>query len=79
TVNIPSYRLQIGDVVEVREKSRKMNMVIESLDKMERDIPTYAQLDKAACLTKLTDKPTFSEVPYAAEMEPHLIVEFYSR
>lgn len=79
SVNIPSYRLKIGDTVEVREKSRTMNMVIESLDKMERDTPTYAQLDKEAFLAKLTDKPTFAEVPYAAEMEPNLIVEYYSR
>ena len=57
SVNIPSYRLKIGDTVEVREKSRTMNMVIESLDKMERDTPTYAQLDKEAFLAKLTEFP----------------------
>jgi small subunit ribosomal protein S4 len=78
-VNIPSYRLKIGDVVQVREKSRKLAIVIDSLQKMERDIPSYATLDKDNFSVKLTEKPSFSEVPYAIEMEPHLITEFYSR
>lgn len=78
-VNIPSYRLKVGDVVQVREKSRKLNIVIESLQKMERDAPSYLQLDKDNFSIKLTTKPTFGEVPYASEMEPHLVTEFYSR
>ena len=79
SVNIPSYRLKIGDVVQIREKSRKLNIVIDSLQKMERDVPTYLQLDKDNFSIKLSEKPTFAEVPYAIEMEPHLITEFYSR
>lgn len=79
SVNIPSYRLKVGDVVQVREKSRKLNIVMESLQKMERDAPSYLQLDKDNYSIKLTTKPTFAEVPYAAQMEPHLVTEFYSR
>lgn len=79
TVNIASYRLKIGDVVEVREKSRKLAIVLDSLQKMDRDIPSYLQHDKDAFLIKLINKPSFAEVPYAVEMEPSLITEFYSR
>lgn len=79
TVNIPSYRLKIGDVVQVREKSRNLTIVMESLQKMERDVPTYLQLDKDAFSIKLTVRPAFAEVPYAVEMQPHFITEFYSR
>jgi len=78
-VNIPSYRLKIGDVVQIREKSRKINLVIESIQANERDIPSYLQLDKDNFSIKLTEKPTFAEVPYAIEMEPHLVTELYSR
>ncbi len=78
-VNIASYRVKIGDVVQVREKSRKLAIVIDSLDKMERDIPSYMSLDKANFSVKVTEKASFAEVPYAVEMEPHLITEFYSR
>jgi small subunit ribosomal protein S4 len=78
-VNIPSYRVKVGDVIQVREKSRQLAIVIDSLQKMERDIPSYAQLDKDNFSIKLSAQPTFVEVPYAVEMEPHLITEFYSR
>lgn len=78
-VNISSYKLKVGDVVQIREKSRKLNIVIESLQKLERDVPTYLSLDKENHSVKLTEKPSFAEVPYAVEMEPHLITEFYSR
>lgn len=79
TVNIPSYRVKIGDIIQVREKSRKLVVVIEALEAMERDVPTYMQLDKDTFSAKLTVKPTFAEVPYAIEMQPSLITEFYSR
>ena len=78
-VNIPSYRLKIGDVVQVREKSRSLAMVIDSLQKMERDVPSYLKLDKDTYSIKLIEKPSVAEVPYSIEMEPHLITEFYSR
>lgn len=78
-VNIPSYRVKVGDVVQVREKSRTLAIVIESLDKMERDVPSYLQLDKGNFSIKVLAKATFAEVPYAVEMQPHLITEFYSR
>ncbi|MBM3580320.1 MAG: 30S ribosomal protein S4 [Alphaproteobacteria bacterium] len=79
SVNIASYRLKIGDVVQVREKSRKLNIALESLQKMDRDLPTYLTLDKDTYSVKLTEKPVFAEVPYPVEMQPHFITEFYSR
>ncbi len=78
-VNIPSYRLKVGDIVQVREKSRKLTIVLDSLQNMERDVPSYLSLDKDNFSVKVTEKATFAEVPYAIEMEPHLITEFYSR
>lgn len=78
-VNIPSYRLKIGDVVQVRERSRKLTIVIEALQKMERDVPSYLQLDKENFAIKTISKAEFSQVPYAVEMQPSLITEFYSR
>lgn len=79
SVNIASFKVKIGDVVQVREKSRKLTIVMEALQKMERDVPSYMSLDKDNFSAKLTAKPTFAEVPYAVEMQPHLITEFYSR
>ena len=79
TVNISSYRLKVGDVVQIREKSRDLNIVLESLQKKERDIPVYLDLNADERTIKLTSKPAFADVPYPAEMQPHLITEFYSR
>lgn len=79
TVNIASYRLKIGDVVQIKEKSRKLAIVVDALQKMERDVPSYLLLDKDAFSIKLNMQPSFAEVPYASEMQPHLITEFYSR
>ncbi|MBU6339609.1 MAG: 30S ribosomal protein S4 [Rickettsiales bacterium] len=78
-VNIPSYRVQIGDVIQVREKSRKLAIVMDSVQKMERDVPSYLQLNKDTFSIQMTVKPAFAEVPYPVEMQPHFITEFYSR
>lgn len=78
-INIPSYKLKVGDVVQVREKSRKLTLVLEALQKSERDIPVYLDLNKDEFTIKVIAKAKFAEIPYAAEMEPHLITEFYSR
>ncbi len=79
TVNIPSYRVKVGDVVQVRDKSRSLAIVIESLDKMDRDVPSYLHLDKPNFAVKILAKAAFAEVPYAIEMQPQLVTEFYSR
>lgn len=78
-VNIPSYRVKIGDLVQVRDRSRKLAIVIETIQNAERDIPSYMQCDADNFAAKLITKPTFAEVPYACEMQPNLVTEFYSR
>jgi len=78
-VNIPSYRCKEGDVVEVREKSRTMALVLEALESPERELPDYISVDPKAMKATLTRIPSFDEVPYPVVMEPNLVVEFYSR
>jgi small subunit ribosomal protein S4 len=78
-VTVPSYRVRINDVVEVREKSRQMPMVLEALKSAERDIPDYIEADHAKMTAKINRIPALSDVPYPVTMEPNLVVEFYSR
>jgi small subunit ribosomal protein S4 len=78
-VNIPSYRLKVGDVVEVKEKSREMALVIEAMGLSERDVPDYIEVDAAKFSAKLTRVPVLADVPFAVQMEPQLVIEFYSR
>ena len=77
-VNIPSYRVKPGDVIEVRERSRSMALVLEALESPERDIPDYIDLDPKAMKATFVRIPEFAEVPYPVRMEPNLVVEFYS-
>ncbi len=78
-VNIPSYRCKVGDVIEVREKSRDMGLVLEAIQSPERDVPDYIEVDHAQLKAKLTRIPALADVPYAVMMEPHLVIEYYSR
>ena len=76
--NIPSYRCKPGDVIEVRDRSRSMALVLEALESAERDIPDYIDLDPKAMKATFVRMPEFSEVPYPVQMEPNLVIEFYS-
>ncbi|MEM9026744.1 MAG: 30S ribosomal protein S4 [Pseudomonadota bacterium] len=78
-VNIPSYRCKIGDVVEVRQKSREIPMVMEAVKSGERDIPEYIDVDAAKFTARYVRIPALADVPYPVMMEPNLVVEFYSR
>jgi small subunit ribosomal protein S4 len=78
-VNIGSYQLKEGDTVEVRDKSKKLALVLEAVQSPERDVPDYIEVDHNKMTAKLTRIPTLSDVPYPVQMEPHLAIEFYSR
>lgn len=77
-VNIASYRVKVGDVVTVRERSRNMALVLEALQSGERDTPDYIEVDPKAMTAKFVRVPEFSEVPYPVKMEPNLVIEFYA-
>lgn len=78
-VNIPSYRCRVGDLIEVRETSREMNMVLETSQSPERDVPDYVDVDHNKMQASLNRVPVLSDVPYAVKMEPNLVIEYYSR
>ncbi len=78
-VNIASYRLKEGDVVSVREKSREMVNVLAALQHPERNVPEYVQMNDSSMEAKFVRMPKLAEIPYAAIMEPNLVIEFYSR
>ncbi|EFO30701.1 ribosomal protein S4 [Roseibium sp. TrichSKD4] len=78
-VNIPSYRVRPGDVIEVREKSKQMGLVLEAVQSAERDVPDYVDADHAKMTATYSRVPSFADVPYPVQMEPNLVVEFYSR
>ena len=78
-VTIASYRCKAGDLIEVKEKSKQMALVLESVGLAERDVPDYIEVDHSKMTAKLARIPAINEVPYPVQMEPHLVVEYYSR
>ncbi len=77
-VNIASYRCKIGDVIEVRERSRNMALVLEAIQSGERDFADYVEVDAKGLSAKYIRVPELSEVPYPVKMEPNLVIEYYS-
>jgi small subunit ribosomal protein S4 len=78
-VTIPSFRCRVGDVVEVKEPSRQLALVLEGIKSPERDVPDYIEADHNRMSAKLARVPALADVPYQVKMEPQLVVEFYSR
>jgi small subunit ribosomal protein S4 len=78
-VNIGSYQLKDGDVVEVRERSRELALVLGAVQSNERDVPQYITADHKKMTAQLVRTPQLADIPYPVAMEPHLVVEFYSR
>ncbi|AWD22668.1 30S ribosomal protein S4 [Pseudogemmobacter blasticus] len=78
-VNIASYRVKEGDVVEVRQKSKQMAAITEALALTERDVPDYVEVDTHKLTAKFVRTPGLGDVPYPVQMEPNLVVEYYAK
>lgn len=78
-VNIPSYIVRPGDVISVREKARDMATVIEAMAQTDREIPEYISMDDKGYQGTFIRLPQLAEVPYATQVEPNLVIEYYSR
>lgn len=78
-VNIPSYLVKEGDVIEVKEASRQLPMVIQASQTPEREIPDYVDVDVKKFKATFLRTPKLEDIPYPVQMEPNLVVEFYSR
>lgn len=77
--NIASAMVRPGDVVEIREKSRNLTLVLEAIQTPERDVPEYLDVNHTKMTAMLSRVPQLADVPYPVQMEPNLVVEYYSR
>ena len=78
-VNIPSYLVKEGDEIRLKEKSFEIPMVLEAMDSPERDVPDYVEVDYRKMRGTFIRTPKLADVPYPVQMEPNLVIEFYSR
>ena len=77
-VNIPSYMVKDGDIIEVKDKSRQMALVLEASGSPEREVPDYISVDHNQMKAQFVRGPQLADVPYPVQMEPNLVIEFYS-
>jgi len=77
-VNIPSYRLKPGDVVEVREKSRKVSQILEAMETVvRRGIPNWLEVEKDKFRGVFKTLPNREEL--TMPIQEQLIIELYSK
>ena len=78
-VNIPSYCVSEGDVIEVRQKSRQHPLILETVQQPDRERPDYVEVDHDKLKGTFLRQPLFAEIPYPVQMQPNLVIEYYSR
>ena len=78
-VNVPSYLVKEEDLIEVKDKSKSLIIIEGCLNSKERDVPEYIQSDGKNKTAKLIRVPKFADIPYPTQMEPKLVIEYYSR
>ena len=78
-VNIPSYRVKEGDIVEVLDRSKQIAVVIEATQLAERDVPDYIDADHSKMIATFVRTPGLGDVPFAVQMEPNLVIEYYAQ
>lgn len=78
-VNIASYQVKDGDVVEMRGKAKQFAVVLAAAELAERDVPDYITVDHKEMKGTFVRTPAMGDVPYPVQMEPNLVIEYYSR
>ena len=78
-VNIPSFSVSDGDEISIKDKSKEINLIVESISSQEREIPEYLEVDVKELKGRFLRAPLIHDVPYPVTMEPNLVIEYYSR
>ena len=77
--NIASVMLKDGDALQLRDKAKQIPAILDGIASIERDVPEYIEADHDKMSATLVRSPSLDEVPYPVQMEPNLVVEYYSR
>lgn len=78
-VNIASFRLKPEDKITLKESSKNLASVLLSREIADRDVPDYLSIDEKSLQSAYLRYPVLSEVPYAVQMLPDVVIAFYSR
>ena len=78
-VNVPSYLVKDEDMVQIKAKSRELDLVLQGVESPEREAPDYLDIDYQKMQARFIRGPKLEDVPYPIQMEPNLVIEYYSR
>ena len=78
-VNIASFTVKDGDEISLKDQSKQINIIQESIISQEREIPEYIEVDTKEFKGRFLRAPLLNDVPYPVSMEPNLVIEYYSR
>ncbi len=79
-VTIPSYLVKSGDVIEVRERSKKLDIIKSAVESINLDsIPEWLEFDLSGLKARVVNIPTMEQIDLDIPVNTHFIVEFYSR
>jgi small subunit ribosomal protein S4 len=78
-VTIASFKVRENDQITLTDKARQLTLVLEAAQSGERDVPDYVAVDHQKMSASFVRVPKLADVPYPVQMEPNLVVEFYSR
>jgi small subunit ribosomal protein S4 len=78
-VDISSYLVKDGDTIELQPKAKEMASVLAAVQSQERTVPDYLSFSEGEMKGTFVRAPKLADVPYPVQMEPNLVVEFYSR
>jgi|SRR5699024_3236061 len=76
-VDIPSYRVRVGDVISLREKSREMIVMRHNLDTIDRLTPAWLEVGDAGFQVTVNELPTRAQID--VPVREQLIIELYSK
>jgi small subunit ribosomal protein S4 len=76
SVNIPSMRVKLGDVISLKAGSQQMSLVIETLARPVLERPEWLQWDESTKSIKVTHLPDADQVPFPVDVQQ--VVEYYS-
>ena len=77
-VNIPSYLVRDGDTVQVKAASQELPIVLQGIESVEREVPDYIDVNYKKLTATFVRGPKLADVPYPVQMEPNLVIEYYS-
>ena len=66
-------------MIEVRDRSKQMTVLLEAVQLAERDVPDYIEADHAKMTATFVRTPGLGDVPYPVMMEPNLVIEYYAQ